>query len=247
MWRSAVGSKRPSPPPKEQPIAASRKKRKRPTRLRVKDDQALSALLQFGIYHRAAIADHLLKRFEDAKQPGDRLSIGAEAFFCMIAAVEDLEMLYFAMKEKVVNPKRSFFAEYAGMFIREPAEKKKQKPTDKSARNMRRQLRTTSLGAFQRGLGLPTFEEWLKLDRAPVGSTRQQRSHYFEELRGTGDRCCSPPTSRSPPGGWCSTIPISPRRSSIACSNGGGWSSYAAHRIVPGTSKVLIPPPDSAP
>src|SRR5436309_7612542 len=73
------------------------------------------------------------------------------------------------------------------MFIREPAEKKKQKPTDKSARNMRRQLRTTSLGAFQRGLGLLTFEEWLKLDRAPVGSTRQQRSHYFEELRGTGD------------------------------------------------------------
>ena len=66
MWRSAVGSKRPSPPPKEQPIAASRKKRKRPTRLRVKDDQALSALLQFGIYHRAAIADHLLKRFKDS-------------------------------------------------------------------------------------------------------------------------------------------------------------------------------------
>src|SRR5206468_8796636 len=117
MWRSAVGSKRPSPPPKEQPIAASRKKRKRPTRLRVKDDQALAALVQFGIYHHAAIADHLLKRFEDAKQPGDRLSIGAEAFFCMIAAVEDLEMLYFAMKEKVVNPKPSFFAEYAGMFI----------------------------------------------------------------------------------------------------------------------------------
>jgi hypothetical protein len=164
-------------------MAAPGTKRKRPTRLRVKDDQALAALLQFGIYHRAAIADHLLKRFKDAKQLGDRLSIGAEAFFCMIAAVEDLEMLYFAMREKVANQKHSFLALYAGIFIKEPAEKKKQKPTDKSARNMRRQLRTMSLGAFQRELGLPRFEEWLALDRAPAGSTRQkQRSHYFREL-----------------------------------------------------------------
>ncbi len=165
-------------------MAALGKKRKRPKKIRVKDDQALTALLQFGIYHRAAIADHLLKRFTEATQPGDRLSIGAEAFFCMIAAVEDLEMLYFAMREKALNPKRAFFAEFAGTFIKEPAERKKQKPTDKSARNMRRQLRTMSLGTFQRELGLPTFEEWLKLDRAPVGSTRrQQRAHYFKELR----------------------------------------------------------------
>ena len=70
-----------------------RKKRKRPTRVRVKDDQALVTLLEFGINHRAAIADHLLNRFKGADQAGDRLSIGAEAFFCMIAATEDLEML----------------------------------------------------------------------------------------------------------------------------------------------------------
>jgi hypothetical protein len=159
-------------------------KRKRPTKIRIKDDQALQALVQFGIYHRAAIADHLLKRFGAATQPGDKLSIGAEVFFCMIAAVEDLEMLYFAMREKVANPKRSLFAQFAGTFIKEPAERKRQKPTDKSARNMRRQLREMSLSRFQRELGLPTFEEWLKLDRAPAGATRRQkRVRYFRELR----------------------------------------------------------------
>ena len=92
-------------------MAAAPRRRKRPTKIRIKDDQALQALLQFGIYHRAAIADHLLQRFSAAGRPGDKLSIGAEAFFCMIAAVEDLEMLYFAMRQKVANPKRCFFAE----------------------------------------------------------------------------------------------------------------------------------------
>ncbi len=48
----------------------------------------------------------------------------------------------------------------------------------------------------------------------------------------------SPPTSRSPPGGWCCTIPIWPRPSSIGCSSGAAWWSYAARRIVPGTSKL---------
>jgi len=163
--------------------------RKRPTRLRVSDDQVLTALLQFGVNHRAAIADHLLKRFKGAEQAPDRLSIGAEVFFCMIAAIEDLEMLYFAMREKVATPKRSLFSVYAGTFIREPAEKKKQKPTDKSARNMRRQLRTMSLGAFQKELGLPPFEEWLELNLTATGSTRQQqRSRYFGELRGIKKR-----------------------------------------------------------
>jgi hypothetical protein len=165
-------------------MAATPKKRKRPTKIRIKDYEGLQALLQFGIYHRAAIADHLLHRYSTAGRPGDKLSIGAEAFFCMIAAVEDLEMLYFAMREKAANPKRSFFAEFAGTFIKEPAERKKQKPTDKSARNMRRQLRMLSPTCFQRELGLPTFDEWLTLDRAPAASTpRKKRAQYFRELR----------------------------------------------------------------
>jgi hypothetical protein len=163
---------------------AAARRRKQPTRRRITDAEALVALLHFGIYHRAAIADHLLKRFLAVENAADRLSIGAEIFSCMIAAVEDLEMLYFAMRGKVTNPSRSFFSEFAGTFVREVVERRKQKPTDKSARNMRRQLRTMSLTRFQAELGLPTFAEWLPLDRAPKGSTRrQQRAHYFQELR----------------------------------------------------------------
>src|SRR5258705_3655013 len=135
-------------------------RRKRPTKLRVEDSAAIQSLLEFGLNHRAAVADQCLKLFREVQTDGDRLSLAAECFVCMIANVEDLEKAYFALKRKVAGDKGSFFQLYTNTGVCEPQPKDPITAKERSARVMLRELRDTNLTEFRESLGLPAFEVW---------------------------------------------------------------------------------------
>lgn len=158
-------------------------KNTRPMTGRVKDEDALQSLLRFGIPHRAAIADHALRRFKAISSPNDRLSLAVEAFSCFMGTIEDLEMIYYALKEKTSNPKRPIFATYVNTEIREVFKRSNRKPTDKSAANMARELRAASLKRFQSILGLPDFQQWSRVWGSGRKSLRQERRMYSQQLR----------------------------------------------------------------
>lgn len=158
-------------------------KRKRPTKLRVHDSDAIQSMLAFGIDHRAAIADQCTKRVADLRNGSDKLSLVIECFQCMIASVEDLEKAYFALREKASGAKGSFFELYTNTSIGEPQSRARYTPREKSARLARKQIKAIGVEKFRASLGLPAFEEWLTLDRAPIGASRgQKRRHYNKEL-----------------------------------------------------------------
>lgn len=159
------------------------KKRKRPTKLYVKDTDAIQSLLAFGINHRASVADQCVKRFQQITTPGDRLSLAIECFVCMMASIEDLEKAYYALRRKTAGTKGSFFRLFTTTSVSEPAPSAKYAADERSARLARKQISAMSRKRFQESLGLPTFEEWESLDRAPAGSTRaQRRQHYNREI-----------------------------------------------------------------
>lgn len=144
-------------------------KRKRPTKLYVRDADAIESLVMFGINHRAAVADQCFKRFRQVTTAGDRLSLAIECFVCLIANVEDIEKAYFALRQKAVGAKRSFFELYTNTDVREPHPKEPMGANEHSARMIRKQLGGMSLEAFRATLGLPTLEDWKRLGRAPAG------------------------------------------------------------------------------
>ncbi|MEK6813438.1 MAG: hypothetical protein AABY65_01740 [Nitrospirota bacterium] len=175
----------------------TKRKRARPTRGRVKDADAIQSLLRFGIPHRAAIADHALRRFKATSSPVDRLSLAVEVFSCFMGSIEDLEMLYFALKEKTANPGEAFFAAYVNTEIREVFKRSKRKPTDKSARNMIRELKEASIERFRATLGLPDFEEWSRLWGSQKRPRREERMRYYKELRSLKKRILQAAQNRS--------------------------------------------------
>jgi len=171
---------------------------KRPTKLRVKDSNAIQSLLEFGLNHRAAVADQCLKRFRQVETAGDRISLAAECFVCMIANVEDLEKAYFALKRKAAGERGSFFQLYTNTGVSEPQPKDPIAAKERSARVMLRELRETNLNTFRSSLGLPVFEEWKRLGRSPAGMTRRDlRKRFNDEARGLRKRMIQAVTNRA--------------------------------------------------
>jgi hypothetical protein len=164
-------------------------RRKSPTKLYVRDTDAVRSLVEFGFNHRATVADHCLMRFREVATDGERLSLAVECFACMIANVEDIEKAYFALRQKAAGANRSFFELYTNTAVREPDPKLKIAASEQSARAIRRQLGGMGLEKFRATLGLPTVEEWKVLGRAPANLTaREIRRRYYAELRGLKKR-----------------------------------------------------------
>jgi len=165
------------------------KKRSLPTKLRVKDSDAIQSLVAFGINHRAAIADQCFKRFQQTQSSADRISLAIECFVCMMANIEDLEKAYFALRRKAAGNRGSFFELFTHTSVCEPQPKAKFIANERSARMARRQLQAMGLGVFRVTLGLPTFEEWRMLGRAPARlRPRELRNMYHAELCGLKKR-----------------------------------------------------------
>jgi hypothetical protein len=104
---------------------------------------------------------------------------------CLIQNIEDLEMAYFALREKAAGSKKSFFELYACMQIVERDPTKPVKQDERSARVMINQLRNITLTQLRSDLGLPEFDEWKGLGRAPKGlEAMELRRRYNAEMKG---------------------------------------------------------------
>ena len=163
--------------------------RKRPTKLYVKDADAIPSLVAFGINHRAAIADQCFKVFRQIQSDGDRLSLAIECFVCMMGNIEDLEKAYYALRRKAAGQKGSFLELFTRTGVKEPQPKAHCTKQERSARLARKQLAKMGRRRFQEQLGLPTFAEWEGLGRAPAGASSAVRSkRYNDELDGLKKR-----------------------------------------------------------
>jgi hypothetical protein len=116
----------------------------------------------------------------------------------MIANVEDLEKAYFALKRKAAGAKGSFFQLYTNTSVSEPQPRDPIIAKERSARVMLRELRDTNLSEFRGSLGLPAFEEWKELGRAPAGlKPKELRKRFNDESRALRKRMIQGVTNRA--------------------------------------------------
>jgi len=146
-------------------------------KLRITDDQALDSLIAYSINHRAAIAGWAAREFETARA-GDKASFAVEVFEKFVGAVEDLEMLYFALLARVADQSKSFLSQYERVSVREH-------PTgrgDTSAAEVLRQVQAMDAEAFRVALGLPTADEFHKIIKQGQGTLTEAATEYIMYL-----------------------------------------------------------------
>src|SRR5205809_180981 len=146
-------------------------------KLRITDDQALDSFIAYSMNHRAAIAGWAAKAFDTA-EAGDKASFAVEVFEKFVAAVEDLEMLYFALKARVADPNTSFLFHYADVFVKEL----RSGTGTVSAAEIRKQVQSMDAEAFRVALGLPTAEEFLTIFRDGRGTLAEATTLYVTYL-----------------------------------------------------------------
>jgi hypothetical protein len=157
-------------------------------KMEITDDQAIDSFIWFSMNHRAAIADWAAKQFDVVESQGDKLSLAIEVFEKFIASVEDLEMLYFALRETAQNPAESFLSLYAKVFVKEEGKTGKQMAD--SAGEILRQISYMGIDQFRQSLGLPTENEYHKVFRQGRGTLgeasaeyRKLTQHHLEGIR----------------------------------------------------------------
>lgn len=149
-------------------------------KLTITDDRAVDSLVWYSMNHRAAIADWAAKQFAAATSDADRISLAIEVFEKFIASVEDLEMLYFALRDRVSNVSVSFLSQYATVFIREEGKTGPQRA--QSAAEILRQLGGMDHEQFQAALGLPTAGEYHGIFKQGQGSLSDAEAEYGRVL-----------------------------------------------------------------
>src|SRR5437867_2737309 len=107
-------------------------------KVEIRDAEALASLIWYSMNHRAAIANWALRQLQATANPTDRDSLAVEIFEKFIAAVEDLEMLYFALQRKLATPQASFLRLYSKVTIHEEGDPSQ--PSPESAAEILRQL-----------------------------------------------------------------------------------------------------------
>ena len=135
-------------------------------RIEVVDEWMVQRLLDSSAHQRIAVSWWLFENFKNVGvTPGfdhaypDKNALSIEILTQYMTQLENLEMAYFALREKVLNSTKSFTECYMGIHIKEFNPEKQRKPSPWSAHTMLEQLKGMTVERFQVELGMPKFEE----------------------------------------------------------------------------------------
>lgn len=123
------------------------------------DDRSIADLILFSCGHRAAVADQCVKWYVDAKTDNDRLTAAVESFENFLAAIEQLEMVLYALVEHVRSPTQPFLYLYANMFVKEQYSAQAPLKGPASAGRLLHLLHRTGWNKFRQMFGLPSWKE----------------------------------------------------------------------------------------
>lgn len=135
-------------------------------RIEVYDEWMVQRLMDSSAHQRIAVSWWLFENFKNVGvTPGfehaypDKNALSIEILTQYMTQLETLEMTYFALREKVLNPTTSFTECYMGIHIKEFSPAKQKKPSPWSGHTMLDQLKGMTVERFQTELGMPTFGE----------------------------------------------------------------------------------------
>jgi hypothetical protein len=156
-------------------------------RFSTEDNQAIADLIVFSCGHRAAVADRCVKWYLDAKSDADRLTAIVESFENFLAAVEQLEMLLYALFQQVKSPTQPFLFLYSRVSVKEAYNPRAPQKGSESAGQLLRLLHRAGWNEFRQMFGLPS---WQGITARTVGQPAQLRSEreYRSHLVGLRDR-----------------------------------------------------------
>lgn len=160
-------------------------------KMRIPDDQMIESLMGSGAHQRLAVAWWLLQNHDAVDEtPGfphaypDKNALSVEILAQYMCQLEMLEMVYFALREKVRTPARSFTECYLGVHIKEHNTERPNTamPTFCAAR-MLEQLDGMTVARFHQELGLPRIAELLTADcGAPMAAMDGSEAEFEEHI-----------------------------------------------------------------
>ena len=123
----------------------------------ITDTLAAESLVRYSVNHRAAIAHWALEKFKATTNPVEQASFAVEVFEKLVASVEDLEMLLYALRSFTADSSTAFLARYEGVNVREG--KIRSGANETSALTLLVELKALDDEHLRSALGLPTAAE----------------------------------------------------------------------------------------
>lgn len=157
----------------------------------IPDEQMILSLMGSSAHQRRAIAWWLFNNYNwvgvtpgfDHAHP-DKNALSIEILSQYMAQLEMLEMVYFALREKALNPTKSFTECYLNIHIKEFTPGRQTVAPKHSAARLLTQLEGMTVARFQAELGLPTLADLQTADcGAPIHSTEGGQPEYEEHIR----------------------------------------------------------------
>ena len=148
---------------------------------KINDKEFVEQYMEFNLAHRYIICEACLKSFE-LENCAVRKSIGIEVIFQYIGMLEDIAMIYYALKEK--SKHKSFFKSLSEIFIKEYPNSKY---TSQKIYEELEELERISIEDFFKNLNLPLPKEAVKFAEASLinelGGQEKAQEQYKKETK----------------------------------------------------------------